>query len=49
MFPCLVETKELKIKSDLVTYILRNSCHLKMVKIFTESDDHEEQLEMIRS
>lgn len=40
--------KGTKDQSDLVTYILRNSCHLKMVKILTETDDHEEQLEMIK-
>ncbi|KAJ4911220.1 F-box/FBD/LRR-repeat protein [Raphanus sativus] len=40
--------KGTKDQSDLVTYILRSSCHLKMVKILTETDDHEEQLEMIK-
>ncbi|KAL0824411.1 hypothetical protein Bca101_048088 [Brassica carinata] len=40
--------KGTKDQSDLVTYILRNSCHLKMVKILSETDDPEEQLEMIK-
>lgn len=40
--------KGTKDQSDLVTYILRNSCHLKMVKVLTETDDPEEQLEMIK-
>ncbi|CAN7122170.1 unnamed protein product [Brassica rapa subsp. narinosa] len=40
--------KGTKGQSDLVTYILRNACHLKMVKILTETDDPEEQLEMIK-
>uniref|UniRef100_A0A1J3CKV2 F-box/FBD/LRR-repeat protein n=1 Tax=Noccaea caerulescens TaxID=107243 RepID=A0A1J3CKV2_NOCCA len=33
---------------DLATYIMRNSCRLKTVKICFESDDPEEQLEMVK-
>ncbi|KAF8107508.1 hypothetical protein N665_0120s0032 [Sinapis alba] len=42
------EYKGMKVQRDVATYILRNSCYLKMVKIRTMSDDPEEQLEMLK-